>query len=107
MATADAQTTTASPDAASFRVATQGCLTLPVAQPATSAATRKITASTCIGQIFIDSDADRMGHYNNVVLFRDGIDDYTYLNIDGQNSLMTTTGAATTASTTAAATSPP
>ena len=37
-----------------------------------------------LGQIFIPGDADRKGHFNNVVLFRDGIDDYTYLNIDGQ-----------------------
>jgi PEP-CTERM motif len=39
------------------------------------------------GQIFIPGDADRKGHFNNVVLFRDGIDDFTYLNIDGQELL--------------------
>jgi hypothetical protein len=67
---------------ASFGVAVQGT------DPASNAAgafsgNEENYGVHMFGEIFISPDGERMGADANQVLFKDGIDDYTYLNIDG------------------------
>jgi hypothetical protein len=40
-----------------------------------------------VGEIFIPGDADRKGSIANAIKFKDGIDDFTFLAIDGQTIL--------------------